>query len=179
MNQTQRDFLIKQVERTYKRQYGALKESQPSPPSLNNYLVAAILDGSFQLQTTEDIKDAIRTKVLELGPSDALIENDSYNYRKHRDDGEDTVALRADVLFVLPDGYTEARAAYDTSLAKWETEMEHLEQYKETIILKIQIGSPQVLAKLIEQVDNLADLNIVNTNLLLTAPDGEQKKLKA
>lgn len=170
MNQTQRDFLIKQVERTYKRQYEALKESEPSPPSLNNYLVAAILDGSFQLQEVDDIKAAIKTKVLELGPSDALIESSSYSYRKRKDEDEDIVSLRADLLFVLPDGYAEARSAYDTALVEWQAQLDQLEQYKETIILKIQIGSPQVLAKLIEQVDNLADLNIVNANLLLTAP---------
>lgn len=39
---------------------------------------------------------------------------------------------------------------------------------RDTILLKIQIGSNQVLDKLVTQVDNLADLNIMNSQFLLT-----------
>lgn len=68
MNQTQRDYLIKQVEKTYRNEVGRLKKVRPEPPSLNNYLIASVLDGSFQLQDADVIKAHIRSLVLSLGP---------------------------------------------------------------------------------------------------------------
>lgn len=176
MNQNQREFLIKHVEKTYRNQKEELDEATPKEPSLNNYLIAAVLDGSFQLQDVEVMREAIRQTVLNLGPEGSLVGGKGRN-RYSDYDVEHQVKLQAESLFVLPDNYLKALAEYETKRAEWDAQRKQLEDYKETIILKIQIGSPQVLAKLIEQVDNLADLNIVNTNLLLSAP-AEPKKLK-
>lgn len=175
MNQNQRDFLIKHVEKTYRNQREKLDESKPSAPSLNNYLIAAILEGSFELQPAERLRETIHQQVLELGADGKLIvDKDRWN----RDDDEEDrhVTLCAEDVFVLPHNYQEAREQYERERAKWAAQARQLEEYRDTIILKIQIGSAQVLAKLIEQVDNLADLNIVNTNLLLTAPDTKRLK---
>lgn len=181
MNQQQRDYLIKQADRTYTKQRDALREQEPTRPSLNNYLVAAVLDGSFQLQPVESVKEIIKQKVLALGPSDALIhdEDDGYSYsrRKHRST-EDAITLPAESLFVVPTAYLEALAKYEAAKEAWEREMSQLEEIMETVKLKLQIGSAKSLEKLVEQADNLADLNIVNTNLLLTSSD-DTKKLKA
>lgn len=180
MNQTQRDYLIKQVEKTYRNQVEKLKNARPEPPSLNNYLIAAVLDGSFQLQSTESIRAHIRDLVLQLGTDKTFTDSASYRYRRNRDDDEEdprTVSLEAESLFVLPENYQSAYTKYKEDRAAWDAEMERIEGYKETIILKVQLGSPAVLAKLIEQVDNLADLNIINSSLLLT-PASEQKQIK-
>lgn len=175
MNQTQRDFLIKQVGRTYRNQKDKLDAAKPKRPSLNNYLVAAVLDGSFQIHPIESIKAFIKQRVLQLGPDSAFIKRGD-RYDPEDEKGKNVITIPAEQLFVLPLGYVDALATYDIVRAEWDAEMERIEGYKETIILKIQLGSPQVLAKLIEQVDNLADLNIINSSLLLTAPD---KQLKA
>ena len=68
MNQTQREFLIKHIERRYTETVREIKERKPVKPSLNNYLVAAVLDGSFQLQEVEVLRAFIREAVLALGP---------------------------------------------------------------------------------------------------------------
>jgi undecaprenyl pyrophosphate synthase len=73
----------------------------------------------------------------------------------------------------------EALTAYQTEREAWEREKAQLEEIMETVKLKLQIGSAKSLEKLIEQADNLADLNIVNTNLLLTTATDETKRLKA
>lgn len=177
MNQNQREFLIKHVEKTYRNQKDAMDESKPKEPSLNNYLIAAVLDGSFQLQEPETIRKAIKELVLNLGPEGSLIGGRGRN-RYSDYDVEHQVKIQAESLFVLPGNYLAALAEYEQKRSDWDAQQKQLEDYKETIILKIQIGSAQVLSKLIEQVDNLADLSIVNTSLLLTAPD-ETKKLKA
>lgn len=179
MNQTQRDYLIKQADRTYTKQREALDEQEPTPPSLNNYLVAAVLDGSFQLQPVESVRETIRLKVLKLGPSDALIhdEDDGWSSRRKRNT-ENAITLPAESLFVVPAAYLDALVIYEAAKEKWEQEKRQLEEIMETVKLKLQIGSAKSLEKLIEQADNLADLNIVNTNLLLTTSD-DTKKLKA
>lgn len=180
MNQQQRDYLIKQADRTYQKQRKALEEQEPTRPNLNNYLVAAVLDGSFQLQPVEAVRETIRVKVLELGPSDALIHNeDDYYGRRKKPKSDDAITLPADKLFVIPTNYLEAFAKYEAASAEWAREKEQLEEIMETVKLKLQIGSSKSLEKLIEQADNLADLNIVNTNLLLTSSADETKKLKA
>jgi hypothetical protein len=179
MNQEQRKYLLEQVNRTYQREKRALDDRRPDPPSLNNYLIACVLDGSFQLQEPGDIRAHVRSLVLDLGAAKTFIDTNNYRYNSNKDEDENEqfVSLRADALFVLPENYREAKAAYDEARAAWDKESEQLEEFTETVKLKIQIGSSKALDKLVEQADNLADLNIVNTKLLLTASD-EPKRLK-
>lgn len=179
MNQTQRDYLIKQVEKTYRAQVEKLKNRRPEPPSLNNYLIASVLDGSFSLQPEDVIKAHIKDLVLQLGPDKTFTDSKHYRYgRSDDDEDERMISLDAGSLFILSDSYKAAYEEFKIARAEWDAEMERVEGYKETIILKVQLGSPQVLAKLIEQVDNLADLNIINSSLLLT-PASESKQIKA
>jgi hypothetical protein len=70
-------------------------------------------------------------------------------------------------LFIIPESYKKALAEYQSEKDKQQQEIDQLEAQKDTILLKIQIGSNQVLDKLITQVDNLADLNIMNSQFLL------------
>lgn len=178
MNQTQRDYLIKQADRTYRRQSDALEEQEPTRPNLNNYLVAAVLDGSFALQPVDAVRETVRLKVLALGPSDALVDGYSYGRSRRKvEENENTVTLPAEKLFIVPIAYSEALSVYEAAKAAWKREKEQLEEIMETVKLKLQIGSAKSLEKLIEQADNLADLNIVNTNLLLTTPEAPPKQL--
>jgi hypothetical protein len=168
MNQKQREFLIKRIETTAKEMRDRLNAERPRPPSLNNYVIAAILDGSIELQPFESIQRHVKELVLRLGPSDALV-----NRRRDRWHDEDTaieneITLDAEQLFILPGRYREALAEYEIARADWERRADEAEAVKETLILKIQIGSDAVLNRLIEQVDNLHDLQVVNSRLLLT-----------
>jgi hypothetical protein len=71
-------------------------------------------------------------------------------------------------LFIIPESYKVALAEYEAYKKDIQDKVEQLEAQKDTILLKIQIGSNQVLDKLVTQVDNLADLNIMNSQFLLT-----------
>ena len=50
MNKDQRKYLLDAIAAQYKTEREKLNNLKPKAPSLNNYLVAAILDGSFRMK---------------------------------------------------------------------------------------------------------------------------------
>ena len=174
MNQDQRKFLIAQVEKTCEKQSRGL--DYPKEPSLNNYLVAAFLDNTIQINDLELLKSKIRDRVLRLGSEEVLVKEER-GYR--RGTGTERVEKKyitvdPEDIFVVPAAYLEAMEAYRKEWEDVDQKKKGLESAKDTIIMKIQIGSNQVLDRLIEQVDNMCDLNIMNTQLLLENKKGEQ-----
>lgn len=170
MNQDQRKFLIERVNKTFKNQEQQIDKELPTKPSLNNYLVAAFLDNSIRFNDIEVLKRKMREAVLRMGTGDVLIEKrrttDWRNSNKREED--DVCQVNAADLFIIPENYLAALAEYEAKKAAVEEKLKNLESQRDTILLKIQIGSNQVLDKLITQVDNLADLNIMNQQFLLT-----------
>jgi hypothetical protein len=165
MNQDQRKFLIERVNKTFMMQKKKIEDNKLIKPSLNNYLVAAFLDNSIQFNDIENLKVKMRETVLRYGASDKLIQEKD-DWRTERK-GENTCNIIAEDLFIIPESYKKALAEYQSEKDKQQQEIDQLEAQKDTILLKIQIGSNQVLDKLITQVDNLADLNIMNSQFLL------------
>lgn len=168
MNQDQRKFLIERVNKTFQAQKQKLEANKIERPSLNNYLVAAFLDNSIEFNDIENLKIKMRETVLKYGASDKLVTEsrdrwDSGNAYKDKN----TCAIITEDLFIIPEGYKKALAEYEAYRKDIQDKIEELEAQKDTILLKIQIGSNQVLDKLVTQVDNLADLNIMNSQFLL------------
>lgn len=175
MNQDQRKFLIEQIRKTYDRQKEKLRKKRPEPPSLNNYLVAAFLDNTIKFKDIEKLRREMRERVLSMGKDDVLIKDSDSRWRNRRDEDEDvdnhSVVVSAEDLFVLPEAYINELEKYKAAREIYEREMDHLEEYRDTIIMKIQIGSNAVLDKLITQVDNMGDLNLINSRLKLAGPE--------
>lgn len=172
MNQEQRKYLIAQVDSTCRNQIEALEKQKPIQPSLNNYLIASFLDGSIKFKDLTKLKEKIREKVLKLGQNDALIEEDDddryYSSRKRRsNEKQHFVKLIAEDLFVIPEGYLTAQAEYQEKFDEIEEKIKNLEATRKTIEMKIQIGSSSTMDKLVMQVDNMGDLNLMNTQLML------------
>ena len=181
MNQDQREYLIKEVKQTCDNQIDKLKAKIPDRPSLNNYLIASFLDGSVEFADIKVLKKKMRQTVLKFGTSDLLVkEKEERGWRSRRNNGENEeqqiVEVLAEDLFVIPNAYKKAIDEYKEIKEKIEEEISKLEAVTKTILLKIQIGSSGNLDKLIDQVDNIGDLNLVNTQLLLKGPDEEKKK---
>jgi hypothetical protein len=169
MNQDQRRFLIDRVNKTFQSQKSKLETGKIEKPSLNNYLVASFLDNSIQFNDIEKLKIKMRETVLKFGQSDKLVKESKDrwdNSNAYKD--KNTCEIIAEDLFIVPENYKIALAEYEAYKKDIEDKIEQLEAQKDTILLKIQIGSNQVLDKLITQVDNLADLNIMNSQFLLT-----------
>ena len=108
MNNDQRKYLIQQSMRAHDR--AKTKIERPSPPSLNNYLVAAVLDDTIQFVDIEKLKANIRQMVLDMGPSDAFIKGRSHRWNRHDDDDDDDIfqlSILAEYIFVFPPAYGE------------------------------------------------------------------------
>jgi hypothetical protein len=172
MNQDQRKFLIEQVNKSFQVQKNLLEEEEESiiEPSLNNYLVAAVFDGTFQLQDVEDLKRKIKERVLKFGKNDKLVSDPNDSYSRRGRDNKAEVTLDAADVFVLPEAYVVALEQYRKIKKGKSKELLALESQRDTIIMKIQIGSNALLDKLVMQIDNLGDLDLTNTQLALTAP---------
>jgi hypothetical protein len=173
MNQDQRKFLTDQVNKTFDKQRDDLKRRIPVKPSLNNHLIAAFLDNSIEFNDMPALKKKMRESVLKMGTGDVLIEHTSrafHNRTRNKwgeDEEENYCKIPPEDLFIIPQGYIDALRVYEEERDRIGREIAILENNRDTIIMKIQIGSNQVLDKLITQVDNLADLNIMNSQFLL------------
>lgn len=171
MNQHQRKFLLEAVEKQYKREKEQIEKREPSEPSLNNYLTAAILDGSFVMKNPEEVRRAIFKRVRGLGKTEALLESSDGWGRRHKDENQHTINLPADVLFEMPPEYAKAYAEYEEAYGRWEKEIEALDQSIEAMRIKVQIGSDKALDLLVEQADQLCSMSLTaSSKLLLGAP---------
>jgi hypothetical protein len=164
MNQHQRKFLLETVESQYKKERDALRDREPKEPSLNNYLIAAVLDGTFVMKDQKLVRDAVRERVTSLGKGEALLGSRS---RYGDDEADVSITVPAALLFELPEGYRRAREDYERAHKAWADECSALEASIGAMRLKIQIGSDKALAVLVDQADTLCSMSITTSNRLL------------
>lgn len=168
MNQKQREYLIGAIEKQFSREKKKLDDKAPKEPSLNNYLVAAVLDGTFKLKSADELRASIRETVLNLGKDDAFVgkERQTWHSGAAR---EAVVTLPAATLFDYPDNYRAAREKYEKELAAWQEETEKLEAALNAMKIKVQLGSDGALSQLINQADQLCTMSLTaSSKLMLT-----------
>ena len=180
MNQKQREFLLGRVKIIYQNERQAHKYKGPVKPDLSNHLIAAIMSGKAKMKTIDSLREKIHDRLLKSGKKHAFLTGDSH-YRYDDYDNGDCILIKALDLFEAPVSYLREMEVYEARHKEWQDRERAMDQIYESIILKIQIGSDAILDKLIEQVDNLGDLNIVNASLTIkpSAPElAEGKKPK-
>ena len=124
MNNDQRKYLIQQVQSTADEKIEALRQSEPTQPSLNNHLISCFLDNTIQFADLSKLKDKIREKVIKLGHGDALIdEEDDDRYfssrkKKRNKEMQQYIKLIAEDLFVIPESYIKAEKEYQRQIEK-------------------------------------------------------------
>lgn len=166
MNQTQRDFLIRKVQTIHNREIRGLKDKIPTEPSLNNYLIAAILNKTVKYQSMNSVKKSISERIHRLGNGTEIIKRQEGSYRNGYVE-IDYMALEAKDLFVIPENYLGALKEYNEVKENIENQIKEHEATKETLELKIQIGSSKILDIFIEQVDDMGSLDLLNDSLNL------------
>ena len=164
MNQHQRKFLLEAVEKQYKAERDKLREQKPKEPSMNNYLIAAILDGSFVMRDQALVRDTLRERVRNLGKSESLLGSRG---RWGEKDDDNAVTLPAGLLFEMPDGYAKALAAHEEAHRAWTEEVDALEASIGAMRIKVQIGSDKALEALVDQADKLCSMSLTVSNRLL------------
>lgn len=167
MNQKQRDYLMDSINNTCNEQIKKLNGTIPDKPSLNNYLVASFLDNTVQFADINILKKKMRESVIKMGKGEILVSTDNRGFYNNREDEKDYVKVIPEDLFIIPEQYKKAITVYEKKKKEIEKQINILENTKKTIMLKLQIGSNAILEKLIEQVDNMGDLSLINTQLLI------------
>lgn len=178
MNAVQRKFLVDKIELTFKKQVEAIEKTVPEKPSMNRYLIGAFLDGSIKILDSKRIKDNLKKYVKALG-SKELIKDSSTNYRRYKnswdydnDDEEDEMMMVVPShIMEIPKTYIEATKEYTEKRDAARKAINALRTQRDTLVLKINIGSNQILDKLIMQVDSLGDLDLFSNQLSLIAGD--------
>lgn len=166
MNQHQRKFLLEAVEKQYKTELTTLRTREPNAPALNNYLIAAILDGTFRMVDQETLRINIRKRVHDLGKGDTLVSSDG-RFGNRQENRTDMVNIPALLLFDEPPSYTAARETYEKQHAAWKVELDALEVAIGAMRIKVQIGSDKALDALVEQADKLCSMSLTASNSLL------------
>ena len=172
MNKDQRKFLTDEIEKRVRKDREELRARKPTEPSLNNYLVAAILDGTFKMKSPASVREAIHMRVRDMGRDKSLVERNRSGGFGRRDEEEDCdmVTLPVDVLFEMPPGYEEVRAKYEEELEAWKREMKRLDDSFDAMRIKIQVGSNEALKVLADQADKLCELTLTESSALYFKP---------
>lgn len=167
MNQHQRKFLLETIEKQFRAELHELKNQKPTEPSLNNYLTADILNGSFTMRSPDEIRKSITDRVRDFGKGEALISCSGRKYGIVNDEGENIVSLPAELLFNLPPDYVKVKSEYDARLAAWSEDVKRLENSISAMRIKVQIGSDASLTSLVNQADRLCSVSITDLSGLL------------
>jgi len=161
MNQTQRSFLIKKIEENIKHKIKALEDSKPEYPSLNNYLLHAVMSGNFELQPIEEIKKILLQKALNAKGNEDWLGNHWGMSNKS------LVTFKADEIFVVPEEYRKRANECKMKQAELQEQIYNLRVQSETLITRIQLASDKVLQKMINEVDDMGDISLMDTKLKL------------
>lgn len=161
MNQAQRNFLIKKIEDRAKELIDALKQSLPKKPEASNYLLHAVLSGTFQIKTNDEIKEAIRQKAVR-GASSSRNEWMSDPWGRVT---PNEISLKVSDIFILPEEYTKQRDEYEAKENEVYEQIQTIKIQTETLIIRIQLASDKTLQTMINEVDNMGNLSLIDTKL--------------
>lgn len=187
MNKDQRKYLTDWVDKGFNQEQDAIEARRYERPMLNNYLVALAMRGELEIKPGNEIAAYVQKRVLELGKDDALVsfeEGESnrrwdrkkgrYVYSSGPPEGRHEVTLDAEQIFEIPQEYLDRLEAWEENEKAIAADLERLEGVRDTVLLKVNIGSDKALESVIAQADSLASLDLVNRQL--TAGNGAEPK---
>ena len=148
-----------------------LEQLKQPGPSLNNYLVAAILSGEVVYQSHKHLAEAVRKRVLALSGDEVLVAKPGQTHKwGMRSMGETgNVLLAPEDIFLLPKAHLDAKTQAANHNVKINEAIDKIKQYQVRLQLKIQIGSDKALEDIIEQADGLTSLSLTE-NLIADMP---------
>lgn len=171
MNQSQRNFLIKKIEDTVKAKIDSLESSKRKAPSINNYLLHAVMSGNFEIKSTEEIKAVLLQKALQASGNEDWLGNHWGMANKS------LVAFKADEIFVLPSEFKKLQDDTIEYNKKIYSEIHQLKVQSDSLITRIQLASDKTLQKMINEVDDMGDISLFDTKLKLANGSDPMMKL--
>lgn len=160
MNTQQRNYLIKKIEESVKCREKALRDSLPKEPSLSNYLLHAVMSGTFEIKTNDEIKEMIKQKALnaEAGRDSWMASGSAFSDRRE-------LAFKAKDFFVITEEYKIVLAKYTQERDRIQQEINTLCAQSEGLITRITLASDKTLQKMINEVDDMGDISLMDTKL--------------
>jgi hypothetical protein len=159
MNQSQRTFLIKKIQDNEKVQVDALRNSIPKEPSLSNYILHAVMSGTFEIVSQAQIKEIIRQKALKSSERDDWMGNSWHNASKKG------IVFNADELFVVPEEYKKLAKEYRDACQEINTKIGTIHKQVEGLVTRIQLASDKTLQTMINEVDDMGNISLFDTKL--------------
>lgn len=159
MNQTQRKFLIDKIEKSAKTQRQALENSMPQPPSLNNYLLHAVMSNNFEIKNTEELKEMIRQMALKAKDRDDWMGNHWGSASKSN------IHFKASEFFIVPEEYKILANEYRIKSESIRKQMYDLDMQVDGLITRIQLASDKTLQTMINEVDDMGNISLFDTKL--------------
>ena len=186
MNKDQRKYLSEWIDNGFRKEREAIINRRKRQPELNNYLVAEALAGTLKLQPAETVMQFVVEQIKSAGPAEVLVQyhdpeysNRWDNSRRLKKPGGYKLTVPVEALFIYPQEYLDAIKIWKEQEELIEAELAELEALRDALLLKINIGSGQVLADIIAQADKLPTLDLINKQISSSAGQTTTKALKA
>lgn len=160
MNNTLQKYLIEKIQEKNETKIKALRSSLPSRPDLESHILHEIMNGSVEIQNTETIKKLLTDRVLAFKDGDRLFGDAGSNWHFKQ-----TICFKSEEFFIASDSYKEKIEEYRQKSIEINKKISALAQQEEMLVLRIQLASPKKLEKLISEVDDFSDLNLLDTKL--------------
>tara|TARA_R110002126_G_scaffold162448_2_gene310404 strand:- start:248 stop:742 length:495 start_codon:yes stop_codon:yes gene_type:complete len=162
MNSTQRKFLVERIQSKVKGRIEALKNSLLDLPSIDNYIFKAIMTDDLELQPSDVILSALKRKAARAKAGENWLSDDRMGMYKNT-----TIRFDVNDLIKLPKDYNNELTRAKEHNSKIHEEISLLKIQLDTIEVRIQLASDKTLQSLINEVDDMGDIKLIETNLKL------------
>lgn len=160
MNQTQRKFLIDKIEKNVKQQIRILEDSIPEKPSMEVYLLHAVMSDTFDIKSKEEIKELIRQKAKSTKDRQKWMGSDW-----HRTSTQ--LVFNPRDIFIIPEEYERLFEEWQKKEKEIRDQVYSLRTQADTLVTRIQLASNKTLEKMISEVDDMGDISLMDTKLKL------------
>lgn len=168
MNAQQRKFLIERIQQKVKDKIKALQDSYLEYPSASNFIFKAILNNELKLQPEDVILNTLKQKALNAKDGQNWLSEERMGANK-----ETSVRIPLAGFIVLPEDYYKEYTRVESHNRKIKEDISVLKIQLDTIEVRIQLASDKRLEKLINEVDDMGDLSLIDTNLKLLLPESK------
>lgn len=163
MNQAQRNFLIKKIEDQKKAAVNAYESAMPDAPNLSNFLFNAVMNGTFEIKSNDEIKEMIKQKALKSKKGHSNWMASGYAFSSN----DNELSFKAYEFFIVPDSYKKLREEYLKEKERLNEEIRKITIQSDTLITRIQLASDKTLQTMINEVDDMGNISLMDSKLKL------------
>lgn len=165
MNTTQRKFIVDKITERTKKTIQSLTNNIPESISLNVYMLHRVMSNDFEIKSQEELKKTILEKALKSGQN-----------KQYREDwlgnawgvvSKENVVFKLDEFFIIPEEYIKMREEREQQRKNIEEKIRQLQIQLETLEVRIMVASDKVLQKLINEIDDMGDISLIDTQIKL------------